>query len=184
MKKAKKILLIVLAAALFLATAAYFYFVRLRWGWRPLPGWPSFLLDALCTLCPMVGAWLILKVIWPKVRPEEKITWKTFVLALAAVAWMLGLSAGQYFSADKKASEFFNSPNRKNSVVVFTDYSSSTFCPAKWRLLYKQDYATWNFVGIYSDEDVTYTYSWLDDDTLEFVITKENGTSETKYIRW
>ena len=182
MKKAKKILLIVLGSALILVIAVYYYF-RLRWNWIPLPGWTELLASALSMVIPMIS-WAL---IWRAVKPEEKITWKKAIPYALLLVWLSWLNGGMPYKIDDKSRAFIDSPSGKNSAVVFTEYyGSRDYYPAKWRLFYKlgydQNFQSWNSVSVYDDTEAV--YSWVDDNTLEFVITDKDGESETKYIRW
>jgi len=126
--------------------------------------------------------------IWRAVHPEEKIT------LVKAISWLVGFVLcfcliGLYSSrTDQTLSEFIDSPSGKHSVVVFTeDYGMHEYYLTKWRLFYKQEIdqnlRSTNYVRVYDDyEDAT--YRWIDDDTLEFVITRQYGENTTEYIRW
>jgi len=187
MKRAKRILLIVLGAVFYLMYAGFYIFT---FKWEMLSGWIAFLMNVIwMALIPMIGYFLIWRArhLEDKLKDKieemiKKITWKKAILGVVIVAWPLYLVGSMSFKTEKKVSEFIDSPNDKNSVVVLTSDYTSEYYPAKWRLIYKGSFNSNNYVRVYSDRDVA--YSWIDDDTLEFVITDKYGESETKYIRW
>jgi len=183
MKKTKKIVLIVSGAVFILGGIVCF---ALGFIWSPLPGWPSYLLNIglIAVGCFLISYFLI----WRALHLEEKITWKKVTSGLVGLVFCFCLTGLYASRTDQTISEFIDSPSGRNSVVVFTeDYGMHKYYPAKWRLFYKweidQNLQSINYVWVY-DEYEEATYSWIDDDTLEFVITKENGTSTTEYIRW
>ena len=81
---------------------------------------------------------------------------------------------------DATHSEFIYSPSGKNVAVIIAD---SGVWAAKSRLFYVRDHDNWAYHAYdYGDENTR--HKWIDDNTLEFVTTLEDGSIETEYIRW
>jgi len=153
-------------------------FLPKLWGLDWLPGWPvilAWLIPAVICL-PIIG-WL-----WDDMslrKLKDDFHQKKFGRLFGSLLFWLLILFGPLlmdFGDLKETREYIYSPSGKNVAVVLDGKASIS----RWKYFYEDDR---NNQAWYYDLSNT-TYRWLDDNTLEFVRTYEDGSEETKQLRW
>jgi len=158
-----------------------FWFLPWFWGWRWLTGWPTILSWLIpCVICLPVGALLLekrsLHKLWEDFRKKK---FREHLKSALGLVWiwpsifLMWILVGE---DTRKPIEYIHSPSGNNVAVVQGDW----VWVSRHKYFYEQDYDNW--VTSYDKSNTTYT--WLDDNTLEFVTTYSEDYVITEQLRW
>jgi len=170
-------------------------FFGLRW----IPGWPSFFMYLAAPLIGLPFAWLLLRAA-PKTDMNTQQKRYRLIGILVAVPIFFAAATIANFSRYPKTVEYLHSPNRVNTAVVLEEpnkfyhilkeyiptetETNKTVYPVRAWVFYEKEQRAGLITG---SESVKQTYRWVDDNTLEFImtVTSFDGIDPlTTYINW
>jgi len=143
-------------------------------GWAWLPGWPEFF-----SIIQFVVIYIPISIILRRPFFKEKKSQKSLRIEIASFTVMLVLFVAVAVWASFRevdSIEYLHSPNQINTAMVKNDIG--LVYPVQAHLFYDRDT---NNIALWPSKDVDWTYTWLDDNTLELDYTVL-GIKD--YIRW
>lgn len=172
----KKSLYITLTVSLFVLAVAVLLLPELGWDLRPLPGWPMVL-----AWSPLLAAIAFARLCSPW-RKKETSKMKRWIHGVVSVLVMAGLIVLHDWNdiGRKRVDGYIHSPNGANTAVLLNiGIKSRVAYPLRHRYFYEvKD-------GNSAMEYESWTYEWIDENTLEFVsVMYTPGETEVQRIRW
>ena len=180
--KALRITFAVLVGLLMISALAIPLITGLSW----LKGWPEFLAGTLPYVIAFPVMWLILK---PLAKKNAKQSLKSYIPTALFLMLLIGTEISGSFFSHQKIVETIHSPSGKNTAIIvkWSGRTKSEAYPVIARFFFEDNEEK---CILLPPERADWAYTWLDDDTLEFVfiindlMDIETGVKVKVNMRW